>query len=55
MTSGNGYGAVSRGEPCVRPDGSGYSSSRQDGRSYEKMTANNRNSVDDERERIWGR
>jgi hypothetical protein len=55
MTSGNGCGAVSRGEPCVRPDGSGYSSSRQDRRSHEKMTANNRNHIDDERERTRGR
>jgi uncharacterized protein YacL len=36
-------------------NGSGYASSRQDRRSYEKMTANNRNGVDDERERMRGR
>jgi uncharacterized protein YacL len=41
--------------PEESENGSGYSSSRQDRRSYDKMPNNHRNGVDDERERVKGR
>jgi uncharacterized protein YacL len=41
--------------PEEAENGSGYSSGRQDRRSYEKVPNNHRNGIDDDRERVKGR